>query len=258
MLHFSTGSDSDDNAPLPGCGGSIDVLVERLTPGHLALLEAFIGAVEGDTGSMLVCRVRRDGQSLSVSRQWLQPADGHASTTSAGDVLVHHVPPVTRLVIFGAGDDVRPVCEIAASLGWNVTVADRRSRYATSARFPQARAVFAGDWDEAVESIPVSPRTAVVLMTHSLEDDAAVLSRLRGRRLAYLGALGPAHRREWVIEQAVALGMPAHDPVARMLRGPIGLDLGDKSAVGIAVAVTAEILAHFNRRPALSLHSHAA
>ena len=258
MLHFSTHPDSDDNAPVLGCGGSIDVLVERLTPDHLRFLEEFTHAGERDEGSLFECRVRRDGTSVSVTREWLRPGDAHRAAASEKDVLVQYVPPMTRLVIFGAGDDAAPVCEIAASLGWHVTVVDRRARYATSARFPQARAVFACDWDDAIESIHFSPRTAVVLMTHSLDDDARVLSLLRGLRVAYAGALGPAHRREWLLEQAVALGVPAHDPVVRMLRGPIGLDLGDRTPVGIAVAITAEILAHVNRRPALSLHAHVA
>jgi xanthine/CO dehydrogenase XdhC/CoxF family maturation factor len=258
MLRFSTHPDSDDNAPVLGCGGSIDVLVERLTAGHLVFLEEFSAAVERDEGSLLACSVRRDGQSLSVTREWLPSADGHTTTASDKDVLLHYVPPITRLVVFGAGDDARPVCEIGSSLGWHVSVADRRARYATTARFPNARAVLACEWDDAVESIRFSPRTAVVLMTHNLDDDACVLSQLSGRRLAYVGALGPAHRRGWLLEQATALGLSATDPVARMLRGPIGLDLGDRSPVGIAIAITAEIVALFNRRPALSLHAHVA
>jgi xanthine/CO dehydrogenase XdhC/CoxF family maturation factor len=36
--------------------------------------------------------------------------------------------------------------------------------------------------------------------------------------------------------------------LAARLHGPIGLDLGDRSPAGIAVAVTAEILAHLNDR----------
>lgn len=95
-------------------------------------------------------------------------------------------------------------------------------------------------------------------MTHSLDDDACILSRLSGRTLAYVGALGPAHRREWLLSEATALGLPINDPVAKKLRGPVGLDLGERSPFGIAVAITAEILAHFNRRHAQSLHAHAA
>jgi xanthine dehydrogenase accessory factor len=258
MLHLSTHPDSQDNAPVLGCGGSIDVLVERLTAGHLAFIEEFSAAIERDEGAILACMVRRNGDTLSVAREWLRSADGCTATVSDRDVLLQYVPPITRLVIFGAGDDARPVCEIGASLGWHVSVADRRARYATRARFPRARAVLACDWHDAVGSVRFSPRTAVVLMTHSLDDDARVLSLLARRRVAYVGALGPAHRREWLLEEASALGIAATDPVARMLRGPIGLDLGDRSPVGIAVAITAEILAHFNRRPALSLNAHVA
>jgi xanthine/CO dehydrogenase XdhC/CoxF family maturation factor len=39
------------------------------------------------------------------------------------------------------------------------------------------------------------------------------------------------------------------------VRGPIGLDLGDRSAAGIAVAVAAEIIAQLNVRDAQPLHT---
>jgi xanthine/CO dehydrogenase XdhC/CoxF family maturation factor len=131
----------------------------------------------------------------------------HATVDSNTDVLVQYVPPLTRLLIFGAGDDARPLCEIGSSLGWHVSVADRRARLATRARFPRGRAVLSADWDEAVDALGFSPRTAAVLMTHSLEDDARVLSLLSGRQLSYIGALGPAHRRRWLFEEVAALGV---------------------------------------------------
>jgi xanthine/CO dehydrogenase XdhC/CoxF family maturation factor len=171
----------------------------------------------------------------------------HKTIAPGIEVLVHYVPPMTRLVIFGAGDDAKPLCDIGASLGWHVSVVDRRARFATSARFPNARSVLAGDWDETVDATTFSPLTAAVLMTHSLDDDARVLSLLSSKPLAYLGVLGPAHRRAWLL---------AAEPdvrLAAMLHGPIGLDLGDRSAAGIAVAVAAEILAHLNHRSAQSL-----
>ncbi|HWW10759.1 MAG TPA: XdhC family protein, partial [Candidatus Acidoferrales bacterium] len=125
------------------------------------------------------------------------------------------------------------------------------------ARFPRARAVVAGDWEEAVRALGFSPRTAAVLMTHSLEDDAFVLSLLARQPVSYIGALGPEHRRQWLIEEVAALGVRLTDDVRLKLRGPIGLDLGDRSAAGIAVAVAAEILAHLNVRDAQPLHAQA-
>jgi xanthine dehydrogenase accessory factor len=279
MLRFSTHPDADDDAPVLGCGGSIDLLVERLTPDHVTRLEQLAGAFERDEYSLLACVVTRADRSLSVTREWLRPADRscdvmpelarlgevvahearshHATVDANTDVLVQYVPPLTRLLIFGAGDDARPLCDIGASLGWHVSVADRRARLATRARFPHAHTVLAADWDEAVDALGFSPRTAAVLMTHSLDDDARVLSLLSERHVSYIGALGPAHRRRWLLDEMAALGVRLSDEVRRKVRGPIGLDLGDRSAAGIAVAVAAEILAQLNVRDAQPLHAQA-
>jgi xanthine/CO dehydrogenase XdhC/CoxF family maturation factor len=276
MLRFTTHPDSDDDIPILGCGGSIEVLVERLTPQHVTLLEQLSGAAQNDECSLLACVVTRQGESLSVRREWLRPGQRcevtrgvdlarlrdevigkaestHKVVTPDTEVLVQYLPPVTRLVIFGAGDDARPLCDVAALLGWHVSVVDRRGRLATRARFPNAQVVIAADWDEAVDAVTCSSRTAAVLMTHSLDDDARVLALLSRRPLAYMGALGPAHRREWLLEQASEVAARADGVQQIRLHGPIGLDLGDRSAAGIAVAVTAEILAELNGRDAQPL-----
>ena len=72
MLRFSTHPDSDDDVPSLGCGGSIEVLVERLTPDHVAFLERFARASECDEGSTLACRLTQTGERLSVTREWLR------------------------------------------------------------------------------------------------------------------------------------------------------------------------------------------
>ena len=275
MMHFTTHPYSSDEIPVLGCGGSVDLLVERLTPPHLTLLEQLAAAHQRDACSLLACTVERSHQSITVTRGWLSTADGsqetrneltqirrevaadgrsrHATLDFNRELLVHYVPPLTRLVIFGAGDDVRPLCDVGASLGWHVSIVDRRARLATRTRFPNADAVLAADWAEAVEQLHLTPSTAAILMTHSLEDDARVLSLLPMSRLSYIGALGPAHRRQWLLEEVAARGVRLMDDVAAKLRGPIGLDLGDRSAVGIAVSVAAEILAALNARDAQPL-----
>src|SRR5258705_11063917 len=67
MLRFSTPPDSEDDVPVLGCGGSIEVLVQRLMPDHVTLLEQFADASECDDSSTLACRVTRTGASLSVT-----------------------------------------------------------------------------------------------------------------------------------------------------------------------------------------------
>jgi xanthine dehydrogenase accessory factor len=84
-------------------------------------------------------------------------------------------------------------------------------------------------------------------MTHSLPDDAILLPLLADKPMAYAGVLGPAHRRDALLALANETG-PLNDDFLTRLRGPIGLDLGDRSAGGIAVSVVAEILAQLNDR----------
>jgi xanthine dehydrogenase accessory factor len=83
-------------------------------------------------------------------------------------------------------------------------------------------------------------------MTHSLEDDVEILSLFRERSVAYLGVLGPEHRRAWLLERIDDADVSAW--LGENLRGPIGLDLGDRSPAGIAVSIVAEIQSELNGR----------
>ena len=94
-------------------------------------------------------------------------------------------------------------------------------------------------------------------MTHSLSDDIELLPLLRDKQMFYVGALGPAHRRQWVIDGAMATTSLPEAFIDRF-KGPIGLNLGERSAVGIAVAISAEILAILNDRNARPLSDLAA
>jgi xanthine dehydrogenase accessory factor len=277
ILSFSTAHEMPGRVPVLGCGGSIDILVERLTPAHIVWLKELSAARSADAPSVLQCLVESSGTTVEVRRRWLYSSGRTAGIPrklericrqvlldektchvplGGGDrALMYYVPPVSRLVIFGAGDDAGPLCDLGRLLGWHVTVADRRARLATATRFPNADAVIAGEWDEILDSLHVTSRTATVLMTHSLEDDACVLALLAAKTPSYVGALGPAHRREWLLEEVAANGARLSASLIAQLRGPIGLDLGDRSPAGIALAVAAEILAWTNGRDAQPLCS---
>jgi xanthine/CO dehydrogenase XdhC/CoxF family maturation factor len=252
MLSFDADPDADDtDKPNLGCGGSIEVLVERLTAEHVKFLRDFGAAHERDAASVACCNViiAEDG-ALQVERTAFSAFSG----IPRGDArtLFHRAPLMTRLVILGAGDDVKPLCAIAMSLGWHVTVVDRRARRATRQRFPEVDQLIAAGWDEAIEKIAFSPRTAVVMMTHSVADDIAILPLLLEKPMAYFGALGPAHRRQWVIDGALATASLSEEFLERF-KGPIGLNLGECSPAGIALAIAAEITAALNERSARPL-----
>ena len=102
-----------------------------------------------------------------------------------------------------------------------------------------------------VESAAAASRSIIVRVGESVTRDApTAMLHSSGHPERYVNALGPARRREWLLEQAIALGLPAQDPVALSRRGPIRARPGQKTAVGIAVAIAAGILMYINRRPA--------
>ena len=168
FLSFSTAHESESRVPTLGCGGSIDILVERLTADHVAWLRELAAAADADAPSVLQCLVKSDGPAVEVRRRWMhgpgrtgsvpqnledtcrqvlqEGRSRHVLLGAGHRALMHYVPPVTRLVIVGAGDDARPLSDIAKALNWHTTIADRRIRLATVSRFPHADAVLAGAW----------------------------------------------------------------------------------------------------------------
>jgi xanthine dehydrogenase accessory factor len=190
LLQFHAGPDADEAVPALGCGGEIEILVERVGPTHLHWLTALREAYDQDTASLAVYDISkkngvplvrrslhtvtdRPRVSTALTSLWAEAlrssSSRHGTLATDHHATFHYIAPLTRLVIVGAGDDAQPLCSIAHTLGWHVAVIDRRARMATSTRFPEADAIGAGDWSEVIEETRFTEHTAVILMTHSLE-----------------------------------------------------------------------------------------
>lgn len=87
-----------------------------------------------------------------------------------------------------------------------------------------------------------------IILTHSYEQDRALLAVLLPRRLRYLGILGPRHRtRRLLAEVTPALGLSIEEGFTR-LHSPIGLDLGAGDPATVALSIIAEIQAVLHGR----------
>lgn len=165
-------------------------------------------------------------------------------------------PP--SLVIFGAGEDARPLARLAKEIGWHVTVADSRSSYATAARFPEADAVTVAPALQAIQSLTVDDSGYAVIMTHRYAEDLQLLRQLLPHPLAYLGLLGPHKRAERLLTQ---LGQEGFIPDAAMLarlHSPIGLDLGGNTPETVALAILAEMQCRLTGRTPIPLRERTA
>jgi xanthine/CO dehydrogenase XdhC/CoxF family maturation factor len=260
----------DDDGDMPyglGCGGTVLVLFERGEPAAQAL-ETLRRGVEERTESIIVTNTSTNSPGTALilnetgavlySRE--ENPDTPALANEAlrtgksshnGRFFVEMIAPPPALIVFGAGDDARPLVEFAAALGWHVSVADGRSQLARPERFPRAARVLG--LDPALAG--AGPGDAAVVMTHSYEQDRRILRALLSTEMKYVGVLGPRRRTERLLgEIAPDLGLTLEECMAR-LHTPVGLDLGGHSPAAIALAIAAELQAVFAGREARKLSS---
>lgn len=166
------------------------------------------------------------------------------------EVLLEYLPPVRRLMIFGAGHDAQPLVRMAKLLGWHVTVIDGRAHFARAESFAEADQVLVGDVEQPFDYHELVRGAAVAVMTHSLVQDAHWLQGVLYSEPCYVGQLGPRERTERLLagihEQLAKLQDEL--PGLECLHYLIGLDLGGDTPESVAMAVLAEIQAVLNGR----------
>ena len=157
-------------------------------------------------------------------------------------VFVQNLPALFELFIFGAEHDSVALSELAAKLGWRVTIVAPADEQKSIEHFTGAVNLLTPLYDQVAE-LPIPTESAVLLMTHSISKDVQYLCALKDKRPAYLGLLGPAQRREQLIAQLLEFKPETEDAFIELLRGPAGINIGALSAHEIAVSIIGEILA---------------
>jgi xanthine dehydrogenase accessory factor len=158
--------------------------------------------------------------------------------TAEGKVfLTVHVPP-TRLVITGAVHISQALAPIASLLGYDVTIVDPRTAFASVERFPGVKVI--ADWpDKALPPLGVDRYTAFVALTHDPKIDDPALVHALERECFYIGALGSKKTHARRVERLKSQGLT--DAQLARIHAPIGLAIGAISPPEIAVAIMGEI-----------------
>ncbi|WP_313528747.1 XdhC family protein [Shinella sp.] len=155
-----------------------------------------------------------------------------------------HLPPA-RIVVIGAVHISQALAKMAEVAGFDVTIVDPRTAFATEERFAGIDLV--ADWPEDIlKTRPLDAYTALVAVTHDPKIDDFPLSEALAAGCFYVGALGSRKTHAKRVERLTALGHSEAD-IAK-ISAPIGLDIGAASPAEIAVAILADIVAHLRRR----------
>ena len=147
--------------------------------------------------------------------------------------------PSPRLMVIGAVHISQALVPMARLCGFEVTIIDPRTAFATPERFPDT--VLCGKWPETAFLQTAPDRwTAVITLTHDPKiDDQSLMDALQAGCF-YVGALGSrkthAKRCERLREMGIDAAQITH------IHAPVGLNIGAISPAEIAIAILGEII----------------
>jgi xanthine dehydrogenase accessory factor len=252
------------------CGGTVEVLIERIVPADRPEITAFLAAAARHERVALVRPVA--GPATSPGRALLLRPDGPSqgaigpaafdqtvsdrahellgagtsgplTVSQAGTpvrLLVESSVPAPRLLLFGAVDVASALADLGSVLDYQVTVCDARPVFATPARFP-ATAEVVVDWPHRyLATAAVDARTVICVLTHDPKFDVPLLECALRLPVAYVGAMGSRRTHNDRLERLRAAGLD--DTQLARLRSPLGLDLGARSPKETALSIAAEIV----------------
>ncbi len=158
------------------------------------------------------------------------------------DIFIEPVLPAALLFLFGAGHVAVNVQKVASNVGFDVTVVDDRETYANRERFPDAKDVIAEDFDKAMARLSPGESAYIVILTRGHRDDMRVLRWAVQTPARYIGMIGSKRKTIAIFRELTKEGISAD--LFKRVHAPIGLDIGAVTPEEIAVAVTAELIAH--------------
>ena len=258
-----------------GCNGAVRVFLQRLTADDgFSPLNKIAEAAEANTPGVLVTIVESEHPDFSAGNSLFLPTSAidepqplsvpFPFTASVRQTQLlgkprldsqmvegHHlklfhdpIRPPLQLLVLGAGADAVPLLQCAKMLGWRVTLVDYRRAHLKTERFPQADRLLHLTPQELGQSLLLDRFDALILMTHNIEYDERYLRAVATTRIPFIGLLGPAARKERLLQ---SLGKDA-SAVADRVFGPVGLDIGAETPAEIALSIMAGIHAALNRR----------
>lgn len=165
---------------------------------------------------------------------------------TGGQVFLNVYLPPPRIIAIGAVHITQALARLAPLMNFDLTIIDPRTAFATPERFDGVDLVT--DWPEDVlKEQPLDAYTALAAVTHDPKIDDFALAEALRKKCFYVGALGSRKTHAKRVERLLGEGLSENEIAT--IRAPIGLDIGASSPEEIALAIMAEIVQAFRRRP---------
>jgi len=232
LVEYGLSAQENERLGLP-CGGRMTLLLQLLGNTDHHWITDILASLEQRT--LIERRVDLDTGSTTLLTQ-----DQHTGLHLEDAVLRHCFGPHQRMLLVGAGQLAATLAELALAMDYEVIVTDPRSKLLDQWGGPEVKRL-SGMPDDVVRETADDPHSIIITLTHDPRIDEMALMEALESRAWYVGALGSARTTAKRIERLQALDIP--DAAIARMHAPVGLNIGSKTPIEIAVSIMAEVTA---------------
>ena len=230
LTDYGVSAEDNEKWGLP-CGGRLELAIQQLDTKDLDW-------VKDAHRAMSARRTLSRSVSLQSGETRISPAEQFAPLEKSGDTLIHCFGPRHRLLLVGAGQLAANLSTLALAMDYEVLLADSREWALDQWQGPDVEKIL-GLPDDVVREHAADEHCAVITLSHDPRVDDMALMEALDSACWYVGALGSVRTTEKRIQRLCQLGL-SNDALAR-LHAPVGLSIGSKTTMEIAVSIMAQL-----------------
>lgn len=230
LLEYGVTAEENERLGLP-CGGRLHILIQRLSDTDSEWLAGVARAL-----SERYCVQRT--LSLDNGHTALAPVDQFQSLTLSDTALQQCFGPRMRMLLVGAGQLAHSLSELAMAMDYEVIVTDPRQAMLAQWQLPGVDLV-QGMPDDVIRERAQDNHSIIITLTHDPRIDDMALMEALTTEAWYIGALGSVRTTAKRLQRLQQLGLS--EALIGRLHAPVGLDIGSKTPIEIAIAIMAEI-----------------
>lgn len=239
LLDYGSHLAPDGSAFELPCGGRIRLLVERLSGDEaVADLNEWLSRLQGALPFVREVRLEQGVRSYLADEM-----QGQCEQEDPDRVRLSYAQR-WRLLLLGISQVSEQVARLGQAAGFEVLLCDTREAYRPDWHWGPEQGGIAVEWCDPERFVErhVTARSAVLALAHDPRiDDAGLMAALESEAF-YLGAMGSVRTSERRLERLQRIGEFSRERLDR-IHAPIGLPIGSKAPIEIAIATLAEVIA---------------
>ena len=239
LVEYGVSAQQNERLGLP-CGGRLQILVQILSAKHAGSewLQPALAAMQRRE-----CLRRTVNLESGVTE--LDFSAAYCALTVTGKVLQQSFGPRMRMLLVGAGQLSQSLAELAVAMDYEVVVTDPREQMLQQWEGPDVT-LMGGMPDDAVRQCCDDSHSVVITLTHDPRIDDMALMEALSSKAWYVGALGSKKTTQKRLLRLQQLDLS--EAQLASLHAPVGLDIGSKTPMEIAISIVAELTALRRKR----------